>query len=351
VHLLDDEVELAAGRLARREERADLPDVAAEPRDLLGDVDAIGEERDLLREPRGIERDAPRQLRDPLLEPGAPVLDRSGHEGPDPLDDRLDLREPRAEVGGERLALARPHLDEGPERQLEPLQEGGARRHRVDRPLLEPDDPVGGDHVVERRPARQPEPRLQLREGARVGLGEVDVHPRRHGAVVPAAPGGHLDAAPGQPLLDGPDHLDLEGGELAREARLHLAVLVVDRPDLDGELLLAGGALAGAEAGHAPDHGFPAGASRDRASSRSITGIPPSIRKARRQARQWISPRSSWNCSAPLQRGQARTSRRSGERAMSGVSVVRESTRRATPAARREGARGRRRSPLPGPAR
>ena len=62
VHLLHEEVELPAGGLAASEERARLGEVAAEPRHLLRDVGAVGEERDLLREAGGVEGDAAREL-------------------------------------------------------------------------------------------------------------------------------------------------------------------------------------------------------------------------------------------------------------------------------------------------
>ena len=55
VHLLREEVELAAGGLGRGEERGGVVEVRGEARELLRHVAAVGEERDLASE-RGVVR-------------------------------------------------------------------------------------------------------------------------------------------------------------------------------------------------------------------------------------------------------------------------------------------------------
>ena len=75
----------------------------------------------------------------------------------------------------------------------------------------------------------QAEARLQLGERARVGLGERDVDPRGATRPAPATRRTETSTPPaGEPLLHRLRGVHLERGELARQADLHLAELVVD---------------------------------------------------------------------------------------------------------------------------
>jgi len=247
---------------------ARLGDVAREPRHLLRDVGPIREERHFLREARRVEGDAARQLRDPLREPGAVVLDGLGREPGHARGERLDGAEPPGEIAGERLPLSRAHRDQGVQRGGEAAARGLAGRVEVELTLVEPHDALRGEHIGERRRAGQPEPRLDLGEGARVRLGERDVYARREAPGPARAADADVHAAAREPILDVLRNLDLERGELARNANLDLAELVVDGPDLDVELLAAGRSAPRAEPGHAADHRCTARASLTSPTSR-----------------------------------------------------------------------------------
>src|SRR5581483_131962 len=129
--LLREELELAADGLAVRVERgAELRDVAAEALELLRDVRAVREERELAREVGLGERDV-RALEE-LLDAGAEllalILDRRLDATLDGLSELEDPRGERLEVGRDPAPLLAAHLEELlerlVERRAEPLPEG-----------------------------------------------------------------------------------------------------------------------------------------------------------------------------------------------------------------------------------
>ena len=140
-------------------QRPHLRQVAAQPRQLLGDIGAIGEQRDLLREPRRVERDAARELRDPLREPRAVVLRSLRDELRDARDGAPRSASRRAERSRASASPSRARIPRA--RRAPPRAPRGAPPAPPPgrRPLVEPDDAVGGEHVGERTAPASPSAR------------------------------------------------------------------------------------------------------------------------------------------------------------------------------------------------
>ena len=128
VHLLKQEIELAAARLDAVGQRDPVRHVAAEALELLADVGSRRHAHDLLRHRRLVRLQLGAQLADALghalLHRRAPLVGGDG----DALDQIGDRRAPAVEIAAERIALPRAHRVEIDQRLLDGLMR--LRRHR-----------------------------------------------------------------------------------------------------------------------------------------------------------------------------------------------------------------------------
>src|SRR5436309_5802659 len=248
-------------------------EVALEPAELLGDVAAFGEHRDLVRDPVRVELLAADEPHEPLLDLTTEGGERLRQAAADASRQRAHLGGAPAHVALEVGALAAALAVEGTERRAErPLQR---------RPL--PSE-VGGflgyleqtrqpQHVAERRPARQPQRLHELAHGADVRPRESGLH--RH--AIPAlrrdrrAQHRHLDPSALRRLPHAIADLRLPCHVLARHRHLDVEEALVEAAYLDRHARAACLGRAGAVARHAPH----AHRRTSRASSSALTVAVP----------------------------------------------------------------------------
>ena len=218
VHLLDEEVHLAAGGLGRGDQRAELLEVGGEPGHLLGDVGALGEEGDLLGEPLGVDRDA---LGSSAIRSASRCRCSSTARGASAVDllGGGDQREPAGDDGRRSPSLDCRIASPEP---LERLLQGASRGRGgldVDPRSSSRSTPGCRDEVPQADSSGSAE-RLRQSRGRRAVLaGERDVH-HGDGAGWPTAGASNqdLDRAAGEPVLHRLGDAALERGELARAA-------------------------------------------------------------------------------------------------------------------------------------
>src|SRR6056297_587630 len=133
--LLEQEIQAPPDRLSpvrARQDLAKLCDMASEADELLGDVQSVRRDHDLLMEPRLVEQaDLPSDLFGAASEPlpsGVDDLPGALLEG---FRERLDAAETSLELPGERLPLARAHRDQRRDRLVDGLLERPAERLRI----------------------------------------------------------------------------------------------------------------------------------------------------------------------------------------------------------------------------
>ncbi len=119
VHLLEQEVQLAAAGLGAVGERLPVLQVPAEPDHLLGDVGPAHEPGDLLREERLVHEGVGAQLADTLVQPGLQACD-AAMSGRGRLGEQLRQEQPaRVQVGAQVPSFRSAHRIELVERFVE----------------------------------------------------------------------------------------------------------------------------------------------------------------------------------------------------------------------------------------
>ena len=243
VHLLDEEVHLAARR-ARSEaiSARNWARCEREPGHLLGDVGALGEEGDLLGQPLRVDGDAPGQLGDALVRRARYSSTALGASAATCFADAMvSTRPSRARGRRDGLALdLRASAISRSRRLLERLRRAPAARRRGPRRAPRGGSRPGcGDTSRTRTSSGAPMRSAQLAEGAPVlaGQGEVDLGHAAGGAGGAWRLTSTSTAPRASAVLDRAwSTAGSRRRELSREARLHLAELVIERLELDGEL-------------------------------------------------------------------------------------------------------------------
>lgn len=182
--LLDQEVEPPADRAIAVDQRARLVEVAGEPDQLLGDVRAIGEQRDLLGDPRIADAVVVDQPLHAVVQPARELVRGIGGEHGDLRARGDQLVEPRVKLRRKRAALGLAHPIELRERRVERREHGG--RGTVGVVAIGLAAFPGGDHAGLREDERE------IGAGDREPLRELGQHAKRavRGIAVDPQPGG-----------------------------------------------------------------------------------------------------------------------------------------------------------------
>src|SRR5262245_1261922 len=253
--LLHEKVELAADAPALRDEALELAEVAGEARELLGDVQLVGLQRDLAREVgAGHGHLRAEERLHALRERGAVTLDDARHALLDPRRELLELGGVPAQVGRERPALCRTHLQHACQRLVHELEHGLARVVTVGRARGIGEHARQRHERVERQRRRHAELGRERGELARVAPRELVVDARGRGGARALVRQADADRAAlalrPHALLD----LRLERREGLRQAQLDHQVPVVDAAHLDAQRRAARLARGGPEARHRAQH-------------------------------------------------------------------------------------------------
>jgi ABC-type glycerol-3-phosphate transport system substrate-binding protein len=168
--LLDEEVEPPADRTVAFDQRTRLVEVAGEPDQLLRDVGAIGEDRDLLRDPRVVDPVFVDQPLHAVVQPARELVRGIGREHGDLCARGDQLVEPRVEIRGERAALGVAHPIELRERRIERREHGRRGTVGIAAIVLAT---IRGDHPGLREDERE------IGAGDREPLGELGQHAKR----------------------------------------------------------------------------------------------------------------------------------------------------------------------------
>ncbi len=129
--------------------------MAAQARQFLGNIAAVGEENDLLQKPLVRVFNLEPGLCRALEQRAAMMFHHLRREHADRLHIFLDRQRPLAQVGSEGIALLLAHLHELVERHFQRLAQGRPGGIRLDLGLVGAEDTRSAQHLVERHLARE----------------------------------------------------------------------------------------------------------------------------------------------------------------------------------------------------
>jgi hypothetical protein len=266
--------------------------MAVQPRELLGDIGAVGEEHDLLDHPLVLGGDV---LQAGKLDPLEQLLAEPPHHlrrlGPDPGDGRRHVADAEREVRRHRLAFAAAHRVEPGERRPQRGLHRRPERTGLGLGRLGDLDHAGAAHQhFERHAAGETEPFRESAELGRIGCRQCRVDLRRLGDAWLFQHHLDLDPSARDHLVDLVADTAFERLQLARQTEHDLRLFPVHRLQLDDDFRAVDGMFAPAVAGHgshrgkmrdAPPSGDPfpgAGTPQRTATKRTQTGEPTSRR-------------------------------------------------------------------------
>ncbi len=249
--LLRQEAEALSDGLSAGQRLTHRCHMSLEPHQLLGDVQLIGQERELLGQPLLIYRPAVEQLGHCAAEPVSLPHQPFGRAGGDLLCRLLQQIQPVAELGGQRGTLASPHG---------PAVLAGSGNHRLDLAPRHLDRAIAGvgqhvglpRHQLDRHFTTQAQRRLHFPKpiGHQPGPFEIEAKPGICFQVLGPARL-HRDVAPVEVAPQSIAHLHLERAEIAGELCREIEVAMVHGSDLDPKPSSGHRALRRAEARHA----------------------------------------------------------------------------------------------------